>query len=608
MSLRDGIESSGGREGVAELVSILIVEDESLIALELKKKLEEVGYTVATIVDNALDALLSVERLRPDLVLLDIRLRGPVDGIETGDRIRRQFQIPVIFVTAHADRETLDRARTAAPFGYLVKPFRDVNFRAPIEMALQRHKMERELQDSETRLLTRADEKTALLDAAPNAVIVIGPDGLMNLVNTQTEKLFGYSREELLGQPVEMLIPARFRPNHASHRSAFFAAPSPRSMGAGRDLFGLHKDGTEIPCEIGLNPIATADGQCVVTSIVDLTERFKAQETLRLLVEAAPNAMILIAPDGLMSLVNTQTEKLFGYSRGELLGKSIEMLIPERFRPNHADYRSAFLVASATRSMGAGRDLFGLCKDGTEIPCEIGLNPIFTADGQCVVASIVDVTGHITAQKTLRRSLAEMTTLMKEVHLGVKNNLQVICGLLSMQIACLEDSSSSGPLTDAHLRVLAMSLIHEQIYHSETLADLDFGEYIRVLSGRLFSAYCVNRPGIRLELSVETVYLNVNSAIPCGLILNELLSNSLKHAFRGDRAGVIRVTLKNIGSDYVEVTVADNGIGLPADFSIENSRSLGLRVVDSLIHQLRAHLVIAGEGGATFRFGWRTGE
>jgi len=123
---------------------IIVVEDEGLIAFDLKMRLEQVGYIVAAIADNAIDALVSVERFQPSLVLMDIRLRGPVDGIETADQIRQRFHVPFMFVTAHADRETLDRARITEPCGYIVKPFHSVDLRALIEMALWKHQMEQE--------------------------------------------------------------------------------------------------------------------------------------------------------------------------------------------------------------------------------------------------------------------------------------------------------------------------------------------------------------------------------------------------------------------------------------------------------------------------------
>jgi PAS domain S-box-containing protein len=231
-----------------------------------------------------------------------------------------------------------------------------------------------------------------VVEAAPNAMLMVRADGLIALVNTQTEKLFGYDRSELLGRSVEMLVPERFRGSHGAHRAGFFAAPATRSMGVGRDLFGLRRDGSEVPIEIGLNPIPTAEGHFVLASIIDITERKKTEERFQLVVEAAPNAMLMVGAGGLIALVNAQTEKLFGYDRRELLGRSMEMLVPERFRGSHGAHRTEFFVAPATRSMGAGRDLFGLRRDGSEVPIEIGLNPIRTADGQFVLASIIDIT------------------------------------------------------------------------------------------------------------------------------------------------------------------------------------------------------------------------
>lgn len=208
------------------------------------------------------------------------------------------------------------------------------------------------------------------------------------------------------------------------------------------------------------------------------------------------------------------------------------------------------------------------------------------------------------AEQELRRGVFEKTILLKEVHHRVKNNLQVICSLLSMQLACA-DESAARPLNDAHSRVLAMSLIHEQIYQSDTLTDLDFGEYIRLLAGGLFAAYCVDQSRVRLELSVEPIHLVMSQAIPCGLILNELLSNALKHAFSDGRLGVIRITVRNTGNGCAELSVSDDGIGLPADFSMAVSRSLGLTVVSTLILQLRADLTVTGVGGASFVFVWK---
>jgi diguanylate cyclase (GGDEF)-like protein/PAS domain S-box-containing protein len=247
-----------------------------------------------------------------------------------------------------------------------------------------------------------------VIEAAPNAMIMVGQRGLITLVNSQAEKMFGYSRAEMLGQSVEMLVPQRFRGHHESYRGSFFAHPDTRSMGAGRDLYGLRKDGVEVPIEIGLNPLHLPEGVFVLASIIDITERKRGEERLRLVVEAAPNAMLMINSRGEIVLVNSQVERLFGYSRQELLNQPIEALIPPRFRQHHAHYRSNFFGKPDTRAMGAGRDLYGLRKDGTEVPIEIGLNPLHTDDGQFVLASVIDITERLNAEKLLRTAQADI--------------------------------------------------------------------------------------------------------------------------------------------------------------------------------------------------------
>jgi len=252
-----------------------------------------------------------------------------------------------------------------------------------------------------------------VMEAAPNAMIMIDAEGAIALVNAPAEKLFGYDRLELLGRPVEMLVPERFRGGHGQSREGYFSRPDARAMGAGGDLYGLRKDGSEVPVEIGLNPLHLPEGVFVLASIIDVTARKRAEERLRLVVDAAPNAMLLVNRHGGMVLVNSQAEKLFGYSRQELLGRPIETLIPPRFRAHHAQHRGHFFARPDTRAMGAGRELFGLRKDGTEVPIEIGLNPLRTAEGDFVLASVIDITERLHAEKLLR--LAQADTLRQSI-------------------------------------------------------------------------------------------------------------------------------------------------------------------------------------------------
>jgi protein-histidine pros-kinase len=241
----------------------------------------------------------------------------------------------------------------------------------------------------------------ALLDSAPDAIVVTR-DGLIQLVNAATERLFGYERHELVGQPVEMLLPERFRARHVAHRAAYLAGPRTGPMGAGMEVFGLRRDGREFPAEIGLGPLPTRDGLLVTEVIRDLTERRRAEAGFRELLESAPDAMVIADRDGRIVLLNDQAERLFGYARAELLGQPIELLIPERFREPHVRHRDAYVAQPRRREMGAGLELYARRKDGTEFRVEISLSPIQSESGLWIISAIRDVTDRVRLAEELR--------------------------------------------------------------------------------------------------------------------------------------------------------------------------------------------------------------
>ena len=251
-----------------------------------------------------------------------------------------------------------------------------------------------------------------ILESAPDAMVIADGEGCILLVNAETEKLFGYRREELIGHAVEILVPERFRGKHPQHRQGYTAHPRPRSMGEGRELCGLRKDKSEFPVEISLSPIETPEGTFISSAIRDVTARKAAETALRAsevkfraFLESAPDAIVIADGKGRIVLVNAETERLFGYPREELIGQTVELLIPERFRGKHPHQRQTYTAHPRTRSMGEGLDLFGLRKDNSEFPIEISLSPIETPEGTLISSAIRDVSVRKDAEKRLAQAV-----------------------------------------------------------------------------------------------------------------------------------------------------------------------------------------------------------
>lgn len=430
-----------------------------------------------------------------------------------------------------------------------------------------------------------------VVEASPNGMVLIDESGNIVLVNSSIETMFGYDRNELINHPIEMLVPQRFREGHPQLRKFYLAEATSRAMGKGRDLYGLNKNGTEFPVEIGLNPINTSDGVLVLAAIVDITERYRAQEMIRLAVEAAPNGMLLTNHEGIIVMANSTAERQFGYCREELVNRNITFLVPPRFQENHPKLRESYFNDPVSRPMGEGRELYALHKDGTEFPVEIGLNPIETAEGMMILASVLDITERKRQEEQLRIALKEKEVMLAEIHHRVKNNLQVIDSLIAMQLDSVRDENARFLLTDSQNRVKSMAIIHQTLYESNDFSCVQIGMVISSLVANLAQTYGLPRNSkVRVELDLQEIQLPLEISIPLGLIVNELVSNAMKHAFPDERIGVIKVSLNRGAENEVQLEVTDDGVGLT-----ENSTkgdSLGLRLVQTLADQLEADLVI----------------
>jgi PAS domain S-box-containing protein len=439
----------------------------------------------------------------------------------------------------------------------------------------------------------------ALMDIVTDcAIYILDPNGIVVRWNPGAERINGYLAAEIIGR----------------HFSCFFIeedqrAEKPNELLKITDRTGrfeeegwrVRKNGGRFRALAVVDAIRGHDGRLVgfVKLTRDLTERNRTEEALRRseerfrrVVEAKPNAMVMIDRAGLIEMVNAQTERVFGYSRTDLLGQPIEMLVPERFRGHHPGLRATFYDDPRTRPMGAGPDLYGLRKDGSEFPVEIGLNPIETGEGTMVLSAIVDISTRKREEGRVLASLKEKDILLGEIHHRVKNNLQIVDSLLGLQSGIINDTGTQEILRESQNRIKSMALIHQILYQSNDFARMDFNDFLDTLVPTLASSYGADPDRIVLSINAIEVRLPLSVAIPCGLLVNELISNALKHAFPANRHGEIRIDLSIASGGQVLLSVEDDGVGIPDDLDLDNTATLGLQLVTLLTDQLGGEMVI----------------
>jgi protein-histidine pros-kinase len=421
-----------------------------------------------------------------------------------------------------------------------------------------------------------------LLEDTPDAILIVNVTGLIVLANAQAQQLFGYAADELIGLPIETLLPERYRRAHLGHRGSFFEHPRKRSMGAGLELYGQRHDGKEFPVEISLSPLQTEEGVLVMCAMRDITDRqearSKADRKFRDLLESAPDAMVIVDQQGRIVLVNSQAVHLFGWTSAELLGQPVETLVPLRYRGDHHQHRLGFSERPKMRQMGAGLDLYGLRKNGSEFPVEISLSPIETEEGLLVASAIRDASD----RKRIEHTLQEASRLKSEFLAGMSHELRTpLNGILGFS-ELLADKRM-GPLNQKQAEYIGY--IHQCGKHLLQLIN-DVLDLSKVESGKMevhadvfsiqeaiASVCAVVMPSARKkhiqlvsDAADDLPQVTLDSQKVKQILFN-LLSNAVKFT---DDGGSVRVSLEPDGDMGLRLTVRDSGIGI----SIEDQARL----------------------------------
>ncbi|MBE0517497.1 MAG: PAS domain S-box protein, partial [Methanophagales archaeon] len=303
--------------------------------------------------------------------------------------------------------------------------------------------------------------------------------------------------------------------------------------------------------------------------------------------------------DGTITYTNDAMDELFGYKKGGLIGKYPSIL---NAGPTPEDVTKRIMEAIKKEGYWEG-EIQNKRKDGSDFISYAKISALKDNDGNIInyLSTQHDITDRKQAEEQIKASLREKEILLREIHHRVKNNLQIISALLDLQSKHVKDKEAFEMFRESQNRIKSMALIHEQLYQFKDLAKINMAEYIQKLATDLFYSYGVGRDRIELKLKAHDVLLGVNTAIPCGLIINELVSNSLKHAFSDGMEGEISIDLRSNNDHTFRLIVSDSGVGFPKDLDFRNTETLGLQLVITLVKQLKGTIELDRSTGTTFK-------
>ncbi len=581
-----------------------------------QKKLEETQRFTNNIIESSLDMIIAmdnedkIQMVNPAAVEQFGYSRGEIEG-EPGR---------ILFADERAYRDVNDALNQSGEFSGEVRnidkhgqvftsflsasALRDENGNIEGAMGVSRDISDIKAAEEELR---RSEERYRdLFENATDLIQSVDTEGNILYVNKAWKEILGYSGDELEDLNVFNIV----SPKETQHCRMIFSEIFEGKKQEKFETIFLTKDGEEVILE-GNASVKYENGKPYATRTIfrDVTRQREVEKAIldsekkyRVIYDQAYIGITRTDLDGKFMDVNKQFCEITGYSEEEVCQMNVADVVHPEETDVSRDFRKKLLKGKKGRVSYETR----IChKDGTVLTVHLTVSVVENDEGEAdyFVAVVDDISDRKKAEQELLRSLKEKDILLKEVHHRVKNNLQVISSILNLQSSFVKDKETLGVLRESQNRISSMSYAHESLYQRENIDSIDLGEYTQNLVSNLFRSYQVDQSKVHLEIDIREVYLDIDKAIPSGLIINELVSNAFKYAFPEDREGTvfIRIGKQEKGrKDHIILRVADNGVGLPEGFEIERSERLGLQLVSSLVEQLDGTLQMDGQNGTDY--------
>lgn len=570
--------------------SMLLVFKEKPLLINLWHVLESLGYENVHGSSFGMEAIDKAKKVHPNIIFIENPREEDAIYFETV-KMLKTLKTPLITVLNPEYEKNL-QDDLMEEYVYSLKTMDLNEVRCSVEMALHTSKIQKELIKKEKRFKT-------LYNEAPLAYQSLNQEGFIIEVNRKWLEKLGYTRRDVLGHWFGEFLTPESREDFMNS----FSRLKVEGKISGLNLVVFSKDGSRLDLSFTGRVTYDENGNFKQTHFIfqDITKQLKVEKALKesenyykTIFENRGAASIIIEEDDTISLINSAFEDLCGYSKEEVEGKMAwYQFVSDKDLDLMKDYRS--LRLEDPNSVPNNYEFELVDRDGKVKNILITVSMI--PGTRKSLMSLMNITKLKDTENELKNSLKEKDLLLKEVHHRVKNNMQIISSLLSLQSSYIEDEKVRTLFQESQNRIRSMAMVHEKLYKSENMSKIDFKQYMSDLVDSLSYNHRIHPDNVKKKM--ETVLFDVETAIPCGLIINELVTNTFKHAFPDGNIGEITVELYK-KKDTVFMKVSDNGIGFPEDIDFKNTKSLGLKLVNSLVMQLDGEIQLDTTNGTLF--------
>lgn len=578
---------------------ILLVEDEIIIAMNEANLLMENGYDVIM----ATSGKKAIEKIgnTPDisLILMDIDLGKGIDGTETAKIILEYKNIPIVFLTSHVEKEVISKVKEITRYGYIIKGSNDFILLSSIEMAYELFDSHQKTKESEQKFKSLFHKHNAIM-------LLIKPDsGEIVDANLSAEKFYGYPLNELKKMNIyqintlDIKLIQKERLRAQKEERNYFIFPHKLSNGEIRTV------------EVHSSPISMENETVLFSIIHDITDREKTAKALheseklyRLLAENSNDVIWTMNLNWEFMYVSPSVFQLRGFTPEEVKKQKPEEVISPSSLPLIQEAFSRMLLNVENNTVKKHEtDYFQVeqpCKDGSTVMTEATARLAQDEDGNFIVVGITrDITKRKEVEDKIKTLLNEKDLLLKEVHHRIKNNMATIGSLLSLQASTIKDPEASKALKESRDRVKTMSDIYDKLYKTTEYNNLNIKDYLSNIIQDISKSYNLTNK-ITIRKDIQDFDIDTKIAFPMGVIITELITNSLKYAFPNNISGIIDISISLLNTSSAILSVSDNGIGIPEHIIRNRDFGFGLNLVDILSQQIDGSFDISNNDGSKF--------